>query len=169
MATKTIYVSEQDSPVFEEARTVAGENLSSIIVRALREFLARQRQKESGFKEIAVRTGSRSSAREQCFYGTKIGDWRGFSDDRQWWMQAHIYTTQKNNWAVYLIQVCQASLLTDKERWRESGDYLLDSRRSDLLVAAKPEELKDKVPADLFRLLQDLAAHTEHPITYLDI
>ena len=169
MPTKTIYVSDQDAPVFEEAKTVAGETLSSIIVRALREFLARERHNESGMKEISIRTGSRSSEQEQRFYGVKAGDWRGFSDDKEWWMEAQVYRTQKGNWAVALTQICKASLLTDKKRWRESGDYLLDTRRSDLLVAAKPEELEGKVPADLLLLVQELAARSEQPITILDI
>lgn len=169
MPTKTIYVSEQDAPVFEEARTVAGETLSSIIVRALREFLARQQQKKSGLEEITVRTGSRRSEQEQRFYGIKVGDWKGFSDDHEWWMQARIYTTQKGNWAVLLTQVCKASLLTDRQRWQEHGDYLLDSRRSDLLVASKPEELKDKIPSDLLSFLKDLAVRADQPVTYLDI
>ena len=169
MPTKTIYVSDQDAPVFEEARTIAGETLSSIIVRSLREFLARQRQKESGMKEISVRTGSPHSEQEQRFYGARVSDWRGFSDDQEWWMQATVYRTQKDNWAVLLTQVCKASLLTDKKRWRESGDYLLESRRSDLLVGATPEKLEGKIPADLLRVVQELAARTEQAITYLDI
>jgi len=169
MPTKTIYVSEQDAPVFEEARTVAGETLSSIIVRALREFLAGQRQKESGMKEITVRIGSRKSDQEQRFYGIKMGDWRGFSNDKEWWMQAQVYHTQKGNWAILLTQVCKASLLTNKKHWKESGDYLLDSHRSDLLVATKPEELQDKIPSDLLRLVSELATRTEQPITFLDI
>ena len=169
MPTKTIYISEQDAPIFEEARTVAGETLSSIIVRALREFLARQRQKDSGLKEITIRTGSHGSEQEQRFYGTKVGDWRGFSDDQEWWMQAQVYRTQKDNWAILLTKICKASLLTDKKRWRESGDYLLESRRSDLLVAAKPEKLQGKVPADLLHTVNDLVARTEQPVTFLDI
>jgi len=169
MPTKTIYVSDQDAPVFEEARTVAGETLSSIIVRALREFLARERQKEKNVKEISVYTGSRGSEQEQRFYGTKLGDWRGFSDDKEWWMQAQVYSTQKGNWAVLLTQVCKASLLTDSERWQESGDYLLDTRRSDLLVASKPGELEGKVPANLFRLVEELAGRHEQPVKMLDI
>lgn len=169
MPNKTIYVSDQDAPIFEEARSIAGETLSSIIARALREFLARHQQKESGFKEIAVHTGSRGSEQEQRFYGSKIGDWKGFSDNKEWWLKARIYSTQKGNWAILLTQVCKASLLTDAERWQESGDYLLDSRRSDLLVAAKPEELQEKIPADLLRLLQELASRREQPTIFLDI
>jgi len=169
MPTKTIYVSDQDAPVFEEAKAIAGETLSSIIVRSLREFLARERQNESGMKQISVRTGSRNSEHEQRFYGTKVGDWRGFSDDKEWWMEAHVYRTQKNNWAVAVTQICKASLLTDRERWRASGDYLLDTRRTDLVVATKPEELQDKIPADLLSLVKELASRAEQPITILDI
>jgi len=169
MPTKTIYVSEQDAPVFEEARQVAGETLSSIIARALREFLARQKQKESKLKEISVHIGSGNSEHEQRFYGTKLEDWRGFSDDQEWWLQASVYSTQKGNWAVLLTTVCKASLLTDKKRWKASGDYLLDSRRSDLFVGTKPEDLKGKIPTDLLYLVEDLASHGEAPVTFLDI
>jgi EXLDI family protein len=169
MPTKTIYVSEQDAPVFEEAREVAGETLSSIIVRALREFLARERQKQSDLKEISVRTGSRGSENQQRFYGTLVGSWRGFNDNHDWWMQANIYRTQKGNWAVHLTEVCRATLLTDKKRWRDSGDYMLETGRSQLLVAQDPEGLEDKVPTELFRLMKDLAAHSDQPITFLDI
>lgn len=169
MPTKTIYVSEQDAPVFEEARAVAGETLSSIIVRSLREFLAREHQKESKLKEITVRTGSRKSEQEQRFYGTKLGDWRGFSDDHEWWMQAQVYATQKGNWAVLLTQVCKASLLTNKRHWQESGDYLLDSRRSDLLVAPTPRDFEGKIPADLLRTVEELSSRSEQPVTFLDI
>jgi hypothetical protein len=39
MPNKTIYVSEDDLPLFERAQLVSGTNLSSVIVRALRRFL----------------------------------------------------------------------------------------------------------------------------------
>ena len=169
MPTKTIYISESDAPIFEEAKELAGETLSSIIARSLREFLARHRQAESGYKEIAVRVGGRDSEHEQRFFGKKAGDWRGFSDDREWWLQAHVYRTQKGNWAVQVIQVCKATLLTDKKRWKESGDYLLHSRRSDLFVAADVAELEGKIPADLLQTVRDLAERPAQSSTLLDI
>jgi len=169
MPTKTIYVSDQDAPIFEEARSIAGETLSSIIARSLREFLGRERQKEANIKEVSIRVGSRGFEQEQRFHGTALGDWRGFSSDQEWWMEAQIYRTQKANWAILLTQICKASLLTDKKRWRESGDYMLDVGRSDLLVGATPDELKDQLPHDLYLLVNDLAAHSDQPTTFLDI
>lgn len=169
MPTKTIYVSNQDLPVFEQARTIAGETISSIIARALREFLAREQQKQIGLKEVTVRTGSRDSELERRFNGTVVGEWKGFSDDKEWWLQASIYRTQKGNWAVLLTQVCKASLLTDKKRWRESGDYLLDTGRSDLFVSPDPGGLANNVPVELLHAVNDLAAQSSQPIAFLDI
>lgn len=169
MPNKTIYVSDQDASLFEEARSLAGETLSSVIARALREFVTRQQSISSGFEEVSLRVGKRYHEKEQRFYGRKMTDWQGFSDDGEWWMQATIYRTQKANWAIFITHVCKSGLLTDKKRWRESGDYLVDAGYSDLLVVSTVMELKDKVPSELFRIVEDLHNQSEDNITYLDI
>ncbi len=67
MPNKTIYVSQDDEPLFEEARQLAGESLSAVIVRALRDFVIRQQEKEKSMKEITVLVGPKESTREQRF------------------------------------------------------------------------------------------------------
>jgi EXLDI family protein len=169
MPTKTIYVSEEDAPVFEKAKDVAGEAVSSVIVRALREFLARHEQKERGMKEVSIRVGSNGSQREQRFNGALVSEWHGISDNKEWWLESRIFRTQKGNWAVVLTQVCKASLLTNKREWKASGDYLTNSSRTDLLVTAKPQELTGKLPTSLHQLLTELAERNEKPVEFLDI
>jgi EXLDI family protein len=169
MPNRTIYVSESDASLFEEAKTIAGEALSSVIARALREYVSRHQKKTNGMKEIAVRIGPADAQREQRFNGIKAGEWNGFSDDKQWWLTATIYRTQKNNWAVYLTTVCKASLLTDKRAWKASGDYLINPSHSALLVSAHPHELKTKLPHQLYLTLLSLSDKYEKPIEYLDI
>src|ERR1700761_2366593 len=102
MSNKTIYVSDKDEPLFERAKELAGEALSSVIARALREFVARHEEKGKGMKEITVKVGQHDSQREQRFIGQEVGKWSGFSDDNEWWMDAKIYITQKGNWAILL-------------------------------------------------------------------
>ncbi len=169
MPNKTIYVSEADASLFEEAKQLAGEALSSVISIALREYVARHQQKAKGMKEVSLRVGSHDVESEKRFVGSTIGKWQGFSDDKQWWMQATIYHTQKDNWAVHVITVCKASLLTDKKAWKESGDYLINPWHAELFVGTKPKDFEKKLPSDLYTTLVNLLEKEEKPVEYLDI
>lgn len=169
MPNKTIYVSPADESIFEDAKTLAGEALSSVIARALKEFVARHSTKADGMKEIAVKVGSHDAEREQRFVGTEVNKWQGFSDDKEWYLQATIYRTQKNNWAVLLTHIAKVSLFTDKKKWKESGDYLVNPKRSELIVGTAVKEMEKKLPAPLWQMLQDVEKQNETEIEYLDI
>jgi EXLDI family protein len=58
MPQKTIYVSEADLPIFDQAQALAGGNLSSTIVRALRQYVEEQLQKEENMQNFEVKVGS---------------------------------------------------------------------------------------------------------------
>jgi len=169
MPNKTIYVSEKDESLFEEAKNIAGEALSSVIVRALTEFIARNKNKQKGMKEIALKIGIKGAESEKRFIGSQVGEWTGFSNDKEWYLKASIYSTQKENWVVYLETVCKASLLTNKKAWKENGDYLLDPKESQIFICKTPEELEKKIPSDLYKKLQSLSKMYENPVEYLDI
>jgi EXLDI family protein len=169
MPNKTIYVSDSDVTLFEEAKNIAGEALSSVISRALREYVSRHQDKQKGMKEVSVKVGIDGAEREQRFVGSLAGKWNGFSDDKVWFLKAAIYRTQKSNWAVLLETVCKASLLTNKKEWKESGDYLINPKRSELIVGASPEEIKKQLPEDLYVSLSEHAKQYEHPVEILDI
>ena len=169
MANKTIYVSEKDETLFEEAKTLAGEALSSVISRALREFVARNTQKEKGMKEISIKVGKEEAEQEKRFIGYSIGKWSGFSDDETWLMEAHIYKTQKGNIAVHLQTNAKATLLTNPNLWKSSGDYLINVKKSELIVGKTTKELQSKLPQRLFEIVENVARKDENPIEYLDI
>ncbi|HSX58549.1 MAG TPA: EXLDI protein [Candidatus Saccharimonadales bacterium] len=169
MPNKTIYVSEKDASLFEQAKNIAGEALSSVIVRALSEFVARNQDKKKGMKDVTLQIGLGDAKREQRFVGSWVGDWSGFSDDKVWWLNATIYKTQKDNWAVYLVTVAKASLLTDRKAWKESGDYLINSNKAELFVGANKEELKNDLPKELFITVEGLIEKDTIPVEYLDI
>ncbi|HEY4876569.1 MAG TPA: hypothetical protein VIH86_13410, partial [Puia sp.] len=63
MGNRTIYVSEKDESLFERAKEIAGEALSSVIARALREYVTRNEEKGKGMKEITVKIGQHDSQR----------------------------------------------------------------------------------------------------------
>ena len=57
MPNKTIYVREEDLPVFEEAERLGGDSLSGIIAEALRRFVAVKRAEMFGMREHALPVG----------------------------------------------------------------------------------------------------------------
>lgn len=169
MPNKTIYVSEEDISLFEEAKNIAGEGLSSVISKALKEFVSRSKKRQDGVREISVMVGPKSSEREQRFLGKEVGKWTGFDNGKEWYLSAKIYITQKNNWAVYLTTICRASLLTDKKSWKENGEYLINPKKSELLVAKTFNDLQTKVPQDLYTTVESIAEKETNPVEYLDI
>jgi EXLDI family protein len=169
MPNKTIYVSDKDLSLFDRAQEIAGEALSSVIALALREYVSRNEAKGKGMREIAVKVGQASSQREQRFIGQELGKWSGFSDDKVWLQEAKIYRTQKGNWAVYFKTNSKATLLTNPQEWKLSGDYLIDSQQCELIVAEELAELEKKLPKALYTVIKDLAKKEENPVEYLDI
>jgi EXLDI family protein len=169
MPNKTIYVSESDAKLFEEAKEIAGEALSSVISTALREYVGRRQKKSDGMKDISLMVGKADTEREKRFIGYRVGKWSGFSDDKEWWMEASMYRTQKDNWVVYLATVCKATLLTNKNAWKANGDYLTNHRQSELFIGAEAKDFKQKIPQELCETLINLMEKEEKPIEYLDI
>jgi EXLDI family protein len=169
MPNKTIYVSENDVSLFEEAKTIAGEALSSVISRALREYVTRNKKRAEGMKEISLSVGTPGAESEKRFTGKLIDNWNGFSTDKQWLMKAGIYRTQKGNWVIYLTTEAKASLLLDKRAWKRSGDYLVDSRKSEMVVGKELKDFTKKIPQTLLDTLKNLIEKDEKPIEYLDI
>ena len=169
MGNKTIYVSEKDEQLFDRAKDIAGEALSTVIARALREFVSRHEKQAQGMKEISVKVGQLNTQREQRFIGQEIGKWSGFSDNKEWLMDAKIYRTQKGNWAILLHQSAKATLLTNPKEWSKNAEYLEQTKGSELIVAETLENLKSKLPRALYLTLEDLATRFENPVEYLDI
>lgn len=169
MPTKTIYVSQNDEPVFEEAQRISGDALSSVIVRALREYVTKFNDYQKGMKEIKIKVGSRGFEREQRFIGSKAGKWNGFSDDKDWWMEAEIFSTQKGNWAVHLKTVCKASLVTNPlTGWMNLAESMA-TQSSELIVGENSESFKDRIPSSLMKDLESVIKKFIVESEFLDI
>jgi EXLDI family protein len=72
---KTIYVSDDDLPLFERAQELAGANLSSAIVRALRRFIELEEAKQQGLDEITVIVNTEGAHRHKRFLGQRLVRW----------------------------------------------------------------------------------------------
>ena len=72
MPNKTIYVSEDDLPLFERAQQIVGGNLSSAIVRALRRLIDVEEAKQDGWEEITVLVGGIGVQQRKRFLGSQL-------------------------------------------------------------------------------------------------
>lgn len=168
MGNKTIYVKGSDENVYKEAQRIAGEALSSVISRSLREFVDRSKAIKGEMREISVNVGTKDAIREQVFIGNQIGKWKGFSYDKEYWQTAKIYETQKGNVAVLLTTVCKAEVITNPRDFKKNVESLKNSR-AELITAKKPKELKDKIASELLQKVEDLLKKEENKVEYLDI
>src|SRR5258708_9574276 len=98
MPNKTIYVSSEDQAVYERAQQLAGDNLSSVLVRALKEFITRSEAQAKGLKEIVVQEGTKGLQQEKRFNGRLLIKWQGPRDQNGWYT-ARVFKTAENQCA----------------------------------------------------------------------
>jgi len=72
---KTIYVSDDDLPLFDRAQELSGTNLSSAIIRALRRFVELEEAKQHGLDEITVIVNGQGAHRRKRFVGQRLVRW----------------------------------------------------------------------------------------------
>jgi hypothetical protein len=101
MPNKTIYISQDDLPYYEEAKRLAGKSISSVIAEALKAYILDAKKKESAMKEVKLPVGPRGMQRSERFIGTKAFDWSGRDSSDEWWMKVEAYVTQERRIAVY--------------------------------------------------------------------
>lgn len=187
MPTKTIYVSDDDLPLFERAQALAGANLSSAIVRALRRFVELEEASQHGFNEITVIVNGQGAHRHKRFLGQRLVRWiqptkngkgteiqsiyrtagrryavhsRCIPDWKLSWGDPE-YVGNPKNWGVgngVLQKIMSWGF--DWETFKESGDYTLH-------IFEKLEDLQAHVSNDLFEAVNQAMEGPE--IEELDI
>jgi len=69
---KTVYLRDEEGPVWERARELAGDKLSPVIVSALRQFVATEEAKPRGFERIELSfedADDHDLPKRKAFYG----------------------------------------------------------------------------------------------------
>jgi len=169
MPNKTIYVSNEDQAVYDKAQALAGDNLSSVISRALREFISRMDSQKKGLKEITVQVGTKGVQQEKRFSGRLVVKWQGAGDSGdKAWFTAHVYRTAKSQWAVALTKQPDFDIFRQRDFWRKA-DYFDYTPDTQLLVFEKVDAAEGQVPGALFKLMQQAQNRDEAPVEYLDI
>ena len=174
MPNKTIYVSDDDLPLFERAQELAGANLSSAIVRALRRFVELEEAKQRGFDEITIIVNSEGAHRRKRFQGQRLARWLQPTPNGKGTQILNVYHTAGNHYALHTRTIPDWELswgdpdvtrhpntwgvadgilkrLTswgydDYQTFKEAGDY-------NLQVFDSLEDMKPHVSADLYRMV----------------
>jgi len=170
MPNKTIYVSDDDLPLFERAQELAGANLSSAVVRALRRFIEVEEARQRGFDEITVTVNGQGAHRSKRFLGQRLVRWLQPIANGKGTQVLNVYRTARNHYALHTRSLLDwpfaggdpdyngdpknwgvgqgflqkiASWGYDWEAFKEAGDYTLQ-------VFDSLEDMKPHITKDLF-------------------
>lgn len=172
MPNKTIYVSDGDLPVFQRAQELAGGNLSAAIAGALRRFVDIEEGRREGFDEIIVRVGA-GAGRKVRFMGIILGQWDVASSSR--YESYRVYRTRGGKYVLYIEHAPEFRTVDAEGKpagWRGmlgigNVSYGSSPRSATLEVFATLDELRDKVPPDLYEMVTRAAR--EPAVEDLDI
>jgi EXLDI family protein len=162
---KTIYVSDDDLPLFQRAQELVGGNLSGAIVTALRRFIDIEEGRQAGYDEVVLRVGP-DGARKQRFSGRLLADWTRFTEGGAN-ERYRVYQGRSGKFVVHLQ-------VADWSTWRmeDSGNWLKDltGLRNirgmlglgapdwgdfSLEVVKSVDGLRALLPAKLYRIVRD--------------
>jgi EXLDI family protein len=165
MPNKTIYVADDDLPLFQRAQELVGGNLSGAIVTALRRFLEIEEGVRAGYEEVVLPVGP-DGVRKQRFLGRPVADWTRFTE-----------TGVNERYRVYQGRSGKFVLHTQVANWSkwrmdESGNWLKDltgpRNIRGMLGLGAPDwgefalevvdtlaDLRRKVPDKLYRIIVD--------------
>jgi EXLDI family protein len=155
---KTIYVSDGDLPLFQRAQELAGGNLSAAISSALRRFVANEEGLREGYEDITVRVGV-GAGRKVRFSAVLVGEWVDTSNSRV--VAYHVYRGRTGKLVLHTERSPEWWAVDAEGKpagwrgWIGLGNVRYGSApgESTLEVVATLDELREKVPADLFDMV----------------
>ncbi|GAA2624838.1 EXLDI protein [Paractinoplanes durhamensis] len=176
MPNKTIYVSDEDLPLFQRAQELAGGTLSAAISMALRRFVEVEEGRRQGFDEIVVRVGP-GLGRKQRFLGLLLGQWERSANSGT--ESFSVYRSPSEKFVVHIERSeAHQNVSPGAEKWNTGwrawvGDWSANQTwvrtpaESSLHVAATLDELRAILPAELYEHVVRVA--DQPPIEDLDI
>ncbi|GAA0432776.1 hypothetical protein Acor_06650 [Acrocarpospora corrugata] len=168
MPNKTIYVSDEDLPLFQRAQELAGGKLSTAISVALRRYVEMEEGRQEGYDEIIVKVGQ-GTGRKQRFSGVLLGEWGRTQGSRMEMFK--VYRSRQGNYVLHVDRSPDWTDDTGTDNWIEGlfsrGAWrsylgLADSNwgfvqgEATLEVVATVEELRGKVPDEFYDLIAGL-------------
>ena len=113
MPNKTIYVSDDDLPLYKKAQELAG-NLSSAISIALRKYVELEEGRLEGYDEITVRVG-RGAGRKQRFSGVLLAE--GGRSSSTGYEAFKVYRSRTGKFVLHADRRSQYTVSGDDERY----------------------------------------------------
>lgn len=172
MPNRTIYISDADLPIFEQAQQLAGDNLSATIVTALRRFIEMYQQRQEGFKDITVKVGNEVYTQKR-FNGRLLAKGRFHGSNKKRYEILEVYQTHKNNIVLYVRDTPDWSSWTkpaySPQEWAERSNWNADDWRGRFTfeVFEALEQIRERVPAELYQVAEQNLHHG--PVEVLDI
>ena len=166
MPNKTIYVSDDDLPLYKKAQELAG-NLSSAISIALRKYVEMEEGRLEGYDEITVRVG-RGTGRKQRFSGVLLAE--GGRSNKTGYEAFKVYRSRTGKYVLHADRRNQFTVNADDERyltgwrswvgnWSSDQSWSMAQGESTLQVFETVEELRDLIPEDLYALVEEAESH----------
>ena len=169
---KTIYVSHGDLPLYQRAQELAGGNLSAAISSALRRYVDVEEGRREGFDEITVRVGP-GKGRKVRFTGVLLGEWLTTRYSRV--ETFRVYRGRTGKFVLHVERTPDFTMVDAEGKpagWRGylgigQISYGTTPAESTLDVIATLEELRERVPPQLYDIVATSAQHA--PVEDLDI
>ena len=155
---KTIYVSDSDQSLFRRAQELAGGNLSAAIAAALRRYVDVEEGKREGFGDVVVKVGA-GSGRKVRFVGVLLAQHAITASGNE--QHYRVYGSRSGKFVVHVERAPSFSMVNAEGKpagWRGhlgigGVTYTETSGGRTLEVVETLDELRDKIPAELFEMV----------------
>jgi EXLDI family protein len=171
---KTIYVSDDDAPLYQRAQELAGGNLSAAISAALRRYVDVEEGRQEGYDEIIVTVGT-GAGRKVRFSGMLLGEWQRSTSTRT--ESIRVYRSRTGKFVVHTERSPEWTTPDGDSwttgwrgwigNWSPNQTHTYISGEATLKVADTVEALRELVPAELYDVVAAVAA--QPPVEDLDI
>ncbi|WP_214407420.1 EXLDI protein [Pseudonocardia lacus] len=163
---KTIYVSDEDMPLFKRAAELAGGSASAAIVAALRRYVEAEEGRVEGYDEVTVRVGV-GVGRKVRFSGVLLGKLGRSTSTRE--EEYRVYRTRSGKFAAHISRSPEwaesgnpGNWVKELTNWRvmlgiDESSWTFAQAEATLEVADTLEELAGKIPAELYAIVAELA------------
>ena len=165
MPNKTIYVSDDDLPLFQRAQELAGGTLSAAISAALRRYVEVEEGRQQGYDEIIVRVGP-GLGRKQRFSGVLLAE--GGRSSSTGYEAFKVYRSRTGKFVLHADRTNHFSQGADDEQylsgwrawvgnWSTDQSWSMAQGEQTLTVVDTVEELRALIPDDLYVLVEEAA------------
>jgi EXLDI family protein len=171
---KTIYVSDDDLPLYQRAQELSGGNLSAAISAAIRRYVEVEEGRQEGYEEITVKVGL-GAGRKVRFSGVLLGEWLATTSTR---VEAfRVYLSRKGKFVVHVERSPEWTSGDDDKwttgwrswvgHWSSNQTWGYIQGKATLEVVDSLEAIRELVPPELYDLVA--ASADQPPVEDLDI